>query len=78
MCTAISAHITNCNFSEEKLTHRGKELTEVEKYDRTMLSDEDDDYEPRGGGSIGADIVSAVHFGGGIAASENRSTKRLL
>ncbi|KAK6102119.1 Nop14-like family protein [Brugia pahangi] len=64
------------NNGEEALTHRGRELTEVEKYDRTMLSDEDDD-EIRGGGSIGANIVAAVHFGGGNAASvENATSKR--
>ncbi|KAM3723062.1 Nucleolar protein [Dirofilaria immitis] len=54
----------------------GRELTDVKKYDRTILSDEDDDGE-RQGGNIGADIVAAVHFGGGIAASaENVSFKR--
>lgn len=59
------------------MTHRGRELNEVEKYDRTMSSDEDEDV--RGRGSIGANIVDAVHFGGGIAASaQNAAGKRCI
>ncbi|KAL4003263.1 Nop14-like family protein [Acanthocheilonema viteae] len=65
------------NDEDIKLTHKGRELTEVEKYDRTMLSDEDDDDEVRGEGNIDADIVAAVHFGGGISAStENTAIRR--
>ncbi|CAG9536163.1 unnamed protein product [Cercopithifilaria johnstoni] len=65
------------NDGDEKLTHRGRELTEVGRYDRTMLSDEDNDDEMRGGGNIDSNIVAAVHFGGGFEAStENTAIKR--
>uniref|UniRef100_A0A8R1TNV0 Nucleolar protein 14 n=1 Tax=Onchocerca volvulus TaxID=6282 RepID=A0A8R1TNV0_ONCVO len=65
------------NDGEEKLTHKGRELTEVGKYDRIILSDEDDDDDEREGGNIGANIVAAAHFGGGIASSaENAFIKR--
>uniref|UniRef100_A0A1I8E8U8 VWFA domain-containing protein n=1 Tax=Wuchereria bancrofti TaxID=6293 RepID=A0A1I8E8U8_WUCBA len=65
------------NDGEETLTHRGRELTEIEKYDRMILSDEDDDEARGGGGSIGANIVASVHFGGGNATSaENATSKR--
>uniref|UniRef100_A0A915Q771 VWFA domain-containing protein n=1 Tax=Setaria digitata TaxID=48799 RepID=A0A915Q771_9BILA len=54
---------------DEKLTHRGRELTEVEKYDRTLLSDEDEDNDYENGrGSIDANIVAAAHFGGGTTS----------
>uniref|UniRef100_A0A1I7VGJ0 Nucleolar protein 14 n=1 Tax=Loa loa TaxID=7209 RepID=A0A1I7VGJ0_LOALO len=70
---ATNSELTN----EEKLTHRGRELAKVEKYDRSMLSDEDDDDEARGGGSIGASTVAAIHFGGGVAAfTEDTASKR--
>lgn len=51
----------------------------MEKYDRTMLSDEDDSDEDRQTGSISANVVASVHFGGGTPASgENAVIKRLL
>ncbi|EJW70763.1 hypothetical protein WUBG_18329, partial [Wuchereria bancrofti] len=62
------------NDGEETLTHRGRELTEIEKYDRMILSDEDDDEARGGGGSIGANIVASVHFGGGNATSAENAT----
>uniref|UniRef100_A0A183DK35 DFRP_C domain-containing protein n=1 Tax=Gongylonema pulchrum TaxID=637853 RepID=A0A183DK35_9BILA len=58
-----------------QLTHKGKALTEIEKYDHGMLSEEDDDDEGEMG-DIGADVVAATHFGGG-GAVETATIKRL-
>ncbi|VDO40360.1 unnamed protein product [Haemonchus placei] len=44
---------------EELLTHGGRALTDIQKYDKTIVSDDDDD------GNIGADVVKVAHFGGG-------------
>lgn len=50
-------------------------MTEIEKYDRAMPSDEDDDNEE---GNIGADVVATAHFGGGtISDTETAASKRL-
>ncbi|KAK5969013.1 Nucleolar protein 14, partial [Trichostrongylus colubriformis] len=46
--------------NEEMLTHGGRALTDIQKYDKTIASDDDDD-----GGNIGADVVKVAHFGGG-------------
>ncbi|WKX99053.1 hypothetical protein Q1695_014153 [Nippostrongylus brasiliensis] len=47
--------------AEELLTHGGRVLTDIQKYDKIMGSDDDDD-DP---GTIGADVVKVAHFGGG-------------
>ncbi|VDL84117.1 unnamed protein product [Nippostrongylus brasiliensis] len=47
--------------AEELLTHGGRALTDIQKYDKIMGSDDDDD-DP---GTIGADVVKVAHFGGG-------------
>ncbi|CAJ0599458.1 unnamed protein product [Cylicocyclus nassatus] len=44
----------------EVLTHGGKELTSVQKYDKIIASDDEDD-----AGNISADVVKVAHFGGG-------------
>ncbi|CAB3408855.1 unnamed protein product [Caenorhabditis bovis] len=47
---------------EAILTHGGKTLSDIEKYDKSMISDSDDDDDP---GNIGAKMVKIAHFGGG-------------
>ncbi|RCN32097.1 hypothetical protein ANCCAN_22111, partial [Ancylostoma caninum] len=45
---------------QDMLTHGGKALTTIQKYDKTLASDDEDDV-----GNIGADVVKVAHFGGG-------------
>ncbi|KAL6728106.1 hypothetical protein Aduo_009912 [Ancylostoma duodenale] len=45
---------------QDMLTHGGKALTTIQKYDKTLGSDDEDDV-----GNIGADVVKVAHFGGG-------------
>ncbi|KAF1771394.1 hypothetical protein GCK72_003220 [Caenorhabditis remanei] len=52
---------------EEVLTHKGKSLSDIEKYDKSMISDSDDDEEP---GNLGSRMVRIAHFGGGEKTAE--------
>ncbi|VDM67004.1 unnamed protein product, partial [Strongylus vulgaris] len=56
----------------ETLTHGGRELTTIQKYDKIIASDDEDDT-----GNIGADVVKAAHFGGGDLDSTRSSEKKL-
>ncbi|KJH46405.1 Nop14-like family protein [Dictyocaulus viviparus] len=60
----------NKDFSEI-LTHGGEALTAVQKYDKTIASDDEDD-----AGTISADVVETAHFGGGeLNTSSNNEHK---
>lgn len=45
---------------DEELTHKGSALTSIQKYERTLSDEEDED------GEMDANIVSTTHFGGGL------------
>ncbi|MFH4979198.1 hypothetical protein AB6A40_005907, partial [Gnathostoma spinigerum] len=53
------------------LTHKGSTLTTIQKYDRTLDVDEDEENE----GEIGADVVSVAHFGGGSAIEADEKNR---
>uniref|UniRef100_A0A8R1DIS9 Nucleolar protein 14 homolog n=1 Tax=Caenorhabditis japonica TaxID=281687 RepID=A0A8R1DIS9_CAEJA len=52
---------------EDVLTHKGKALSDIEKYDKSMVSDSDDDEDP---GNLGSHMVKVAHFGGGEKSTE--------
>ncbi|VDP19161.1 unnamed protein product [Heligmosomoides polygyrus] len=58
---------------EELLTHGGRALTDIQKYDKLIGSDDDDD-DP---GTIGADVVKAAHFGGGDLDASKKPEEKL-
>ncbi|RCN39144.1 Nop14-like family protein [Ancylostoma caninum] len=55
---------------QDMLTHGGKALTTIQKYDKTLASDDEDDV-----GNIGADVVKVAHFGGGDLDSATNGEK---
>ncbi|CAD6185916.1 unnamed protein product [Caenorhabditis auriculariae] len=57
---------------EELLTHGGRALSDIEKYDKSMLSDDDDE-----DGNIGAEMVKIAHFGGGETSTEEKVQAKL-
>ncbi|KAK6740575.1 hypothetical protein RB195_008805 [Necator americanus] len=57
---------------EDTLTHGGKALTSIQKYDKTIASDDEDDV-----GNIGADVVKVAHFGGGDLDSTTTAGEKL-
>uniref|UniRef100_A0A1I7XQ25 Nucleolar protein 14 n=1 Tax=Heterorhabditis bacteriophora TaxID=37862 RepID=A0A1I7XQ25_HETBA len=54
------------------LTHGGEVLTSIQKYDRTIASDDEEDT-----GNIGADVVKAAHFGGGDLEKNRYHSEKL-
>ncbi|CCD67942.2 Nucleolar protein 14 [Caenorhabditis elegans] len=59
---------------EEVLTHKGKALSDIEKYDKSMISDSDDDEEP---GNLGSNMVKVAHFGGGEKTAEEHVREKI-
>ncbi|EGT36509.1 hypothetical protein CAEBREN_15091 [Caenorhabditis brenneri] len=59
---------------EEILTHKGKSLSDIEKYDKSMISDSDDDDEP---GNLGSHMVKVAHFGGGEKTAEEHVREKI-
>ncbi|PIO73250.1 hypothetical protein TELCIR_04786 [Teladorsagia circumcincta] len=59
--------------NEELLTHGGRALTDIQKYDKTIASDDEDD----GNGNIGADVVKVAHFGGGDFDNSKKTEEKL-
>uniref|UniRef100_A0A1I7U5Y4 Nucleolar protein 14 n=1 Tax=Caenorhabditis tropicalis TaxID=1561998 RepID=A0A1I7U5Y4_9PELO len=59
---------------EEVLTHKGKSLSDIEKYDKSMISDSDDDDEP---GNLGSHMVKVAHFGGGEKTAEEHVKEKI-
>lgn len=59
---------------EVNLTHKGSALTSIEKYDRPVSDDEEED------GEIHSDIVTAAHFGGGKVEKDvfDQGSKRFV
>ncbi|ETN85288.1 hypothetical protein NECAME_16827 [Necator americanus] len=57
---------------EDTLTHGGKALTSIQKFDKTIASDDEDDV-----GNIGADVVKVAHFGGGDLDSTTTAGEKL-
>ncbi|VDK54557.1 unnamed protein product [Anisakis simplex] len=59
---------------EDELTHRGSALTAIQKYDRVMSDDEDDNDAEAGAGNgqVSAEVVSRTHFGGGDISTESQ------
>lgn len=57
--------------SVDVLTHGGEILTTVQKYDRTIASDDEDDT-----GDIGADVVKVAHFGGGPSNNGGKLSRK--
>ncbi|KAK0416632.1 hypothetical protein QR680_012599 [Steinernema hermaphroditum] len=47
---------------EDLLTHKGHTLSDVSKYDKSMVSDDEDDEDT---GNLHGNVVSIAHFGGG-------------
>jgi nucleolar protein 14 len=63
------------NGPEEQLTHKGKILGDSNFADNDEFSDGDDDDENAGNGSLGKEMVNALHFGGGLVPSNRIDTK---
>ncbi|ULU09561.1 hypothetical protein L5515_000250 [Caenorhabditis briggsae] len=59
---------------EVTLTHKGKSLSDIEKYDKSMISDSDDDEEP---GNLGSQMVRIAHFGGGEKTAEEMVKEKI-
>uniref|UniRef100_A0A915AKP5 Nucleolar protein 14 n=1 Tax=Parascaris univalens TaxID=6257 RepID=A0A915AKP5_PARUN len=56
---------------DEELTHKGSALTSVQKYERTISDEEDED------GEVDANTVSTTHFGGGtVGDGDDRNSQR--
>uniref|UniRef100_A0A0K0DF96 Nucleolar protein 14 n=1 Tax=Angiostrongylus cantonensis TaxID=6313 RepID=A0A0K0DF96_ANGCA len=53
-------NLTDDSEQSEVLTHGGEALTSIQKYDKIVASDDEDD-----AGNIEADVVKVAHFGGG-------------
>ncbi|CAI2308120.1 unnamed protein product [Caenorhabditis sp. 36 PRJEB53466] len=59
---------------EDILTHKGKALSDIEKYDKSMISDSDDDEDP---GNLGSHMVKVAHFGGGEKTTEEHVKEKM-
>ncbi|KAJ1373930.1 hypothetical protein KIN20_036491 [Parelaphostrongylus tenuis] len=65
-------NLTDETKESDLLTHGGEELTDIQKYDKIVASDDDDDEM----GNIGADVVKVAHFGGGELNTPSTSGAR--
>ncbi|CAH0390088.1 unnamed protein product [Bemisia tabaci] len=54
------------------LTHRGRTLEDVEKFDDPRSDDEDEENVGTAGGRLDADFVEEAHFGGGLLSKSNK------